>query len=254
MREQAFRWWAMSFASRPAAPFFGLAFALAFVAIAAQAQIPGAPWYRGASGLLGMPPTNVSARDVERMERLVMFGAPYCASLPPAAYAANLAMARNMGTYLASVGSTAADPQARIVALRLAASFSSFPCAYPGKQLPPAAPPPPPKPGDPPFALMSPNVGKVPDAEHETAADLTVRYDTDVARSAAAWKNAETLRLSLVQKGMTLNGPTASAVIRLGPLYDDAAAALKAHNWEEALSNLQAAEATTQKVEATVGH
>jgi len=29
---------------------------------------------------------------------------------------------------------------------------------------------------------------------------------------------------------------------------------LKAHNWDEALSNLQAAEATTQKVEAAVGH
>ncbi len=241
----------MSSASRQVS----IAFALAFFAIAAaQAQIPGAPWYRGATGLLGMPATNVSARDMERMERLLIFGAPSCTSLPPAAYAANLAMARNMGTYLASVGSTAADPQARVVALRLAASFASFPCAYPGKQLPPAAPPPPPKPGDPPFALMSPNVGKVPDAEQETAADLTVRYDTDVARSAAAWKNAETLRLSLVQKGMTLNATIASSVIRLGPLYDDAGAALKAHNWEEALSNLQAAEATTQKVEAAVGH
>jgi hypothetical protein len=94
----------------------------------------------------------------------------------------------------------------------------------------------------------------VPDAEQETAADLAVRYDTDVARSAAAWNNAETLRLSLVQKGMTLNAQTSAAVLRLGPLYDDAAAALKAHNWDEALSNLQAAEATTKKVEATVGH
>jgi hypothetical protein len=29
---------------------------------------------------------------------------------------------------------------------------------------------------------------------------------------------------------------------------------LRTHNWEEALSNLQAAEATTQKIAATVGH
>jgi hypothetical protein len=115
-------------------------------------------------------------------------------------------------------------------------------------------PPPPPKPGDPPFALVSPNLGKVPEAEQETAADLAVRYDTDVARSAAAWKNAETLRLSLVQKGMTLNAQTQGAVLRLKPLYDDTATELKEHNWDEALSNLQAAEATTQKVEATVGH
>jgi hypothetical protein len=132
-------------------------------------------------------------------------------------------------------------------------AFSSFPCAYPGKQLPMILPPPP-KPGDPPFALVSPDLGKVPDAEQESAADLAVRYDTDVVRSAAAWKNAETLRLSLVQRGMTLNAQTASAVLRLKPLYDDAATALKAHNWDEALSNLQAAEATTQKVESTVGH
>ena len=101
--------------------------------------------------------------------------------------------------------------------------------------------------------MASPNIGKVPDAEQEMAADLTVRYDTDVARSAAAWTNAEKLRLSLVQRGMTLNAQTQGAVLRLQPIYDDAFNALKAHNWDEALSNLQAAEATTQKVEATVG-
>jgi len=162
-------------------------------------------------------------------------------------------MARNMSSYLTSVSTTATDPQARVAALRVATAFSSFPCAYPGKQLPVVVPPPP-KPGDPPFTLVSPDLGKVPDAEQETAADLAVRYDTDVARSAAAWKNAETLRLSLVQRGMTLNAQTASAVFRLKPLYDDATTALKAHNWDEALSNLQAAEATTQKVEAAVGH
>ena len=44
------------------------------------------------------------------------------------------------------------------------------------------------------------------------------------------------------------------AVGLLKPLYDDSAAALKTHNWDEALLNLQAAEATTQKIEASVGH
>jgi hypothetical protein len=222
--------------------------------LCAQAQIvPGPRWYRSATGMLGIPAANADAREIERMERYLTFGVPYCSGLAPAQLAANQAVARNMTGYLTSVGATATDPQARVAALRVAAAFSLFPCAYPGKQLP-MIPLPPPQPGDPPFALRSPDLGKVPDAEQETAADLVVRYDTDVARSAKAWKNAETLRLSLVQRGMTLNAPTQSAVLRLKPLYDDSATALKAHNWDEALSNLQAAEATTQKIEATVGH
>lgn len=221
-------------------------------ALCAQAQIPGPRWYRSATGMLGVPAANADYRELQRMERYLTFGVPYCSGLAAAQYAANLAVARNMSSYLTTVSTAATDPQARVYALRLATAFNSFPCAYPGKQLPVVVPPPP-KPGDPPFALMSPNLGKVPDAEQEMAADLTVRYDTDVARSAAAWTNAEKLRLSLVQRGMTLNAQTQGAVLRLQPLYDDAASALKAHNWEEALSNLQAAEATTQKIEATVG-
>jgi len=202
--------------------------------------------------MLGVPAANADYRELQRMERYLTFGVPYCSGLAAAQYAANMAVARNMSSYLGTVSTTATDPQARVYALRLATAFNSFPCAYPGKQLPVVVPPPL-KPGDPPFALMSPNLGKVPDAEQEMAADLTVRYDTDVARSAAAWTNAEKLRLSLVQRGMTLNAQTQGAVLRLQPLYDDAANALKAHNWEEALSNLQAAEVTTQKIEATVG-
>ena len=221
-------------------------------ALCAPAQIPGPRWYRSATGVLGVPAANADYRELQRMERYLTFGVPYCSGLAAAQYAANMAVARNMSSYLGTVSTTATDPQARVYALRLATAFNSFPCAYPGKQLPVVVPPPP-KPGDPPFALMSPNLGKVPDAEQEMAADLTVRYDTDVARSAAAWTNAEKLRLSLVQRGMTLNAQTQGAVLRLQPLYDDAANALKAHNWDEALSNLQAAEATTQKIEATVG-
>jgi len=202
--------------------------------------------------MLGVPAANADYRELQRMERYLTFGVPYCSGLAAAQYAANMAVARNMSSYLGTVSTTATDPQARVYALRLATAFNSFPCAYPGKQLPVVVPPPP-KPGDPPFALMSPNLGKVPDAQQEIAADPPVRYDTDVARSAAAWTNAEKLRLSLVQRGMTLNAQTQGAVLRLQPLYDDAANALKAHNWDEALSNLQAAEATTQKIEATVG-
>jgi hypothetical protein len=226
---------------------------LVLAALGAQAQpLVGPRWYLSARGMLGQPAANISAREVERLERYLVFGAPYCTALAAQQYAANLAVAQSMGTYLASVGATAVDVQARAAALRAAAAFSSFPCAYAGKQLP-VIPLPPPQPGDPPFALRAPDLGKVPDADQENAADLVIRYDTDAVRAASAWKSAETLRLSLAAKGMTLNAQTATSVGRFQPLFEQSAAALKEHNWDEALSNLQAAEATTQKVASVAG-
>jgi hypothetical protein len=202
--------------------------------------------------MLGQPAAGISAREMERLERYLAFGVPYCGSLSARDYASNQDVARNMATYLATVSATATDLQARAAASRVAAAFSAFPCAYPGKQMPVVVPPP--QPGDPPFPLRAPDVGKVSDEQQETAADLLVRYDTDAARSATTWKNAEALRLSLAERGMSLNAPTAAAVGRLQLLYEQAATAIKEHNWDEALSNLQAAEATTQKVAAAVGH
>ena len=223
-------------------------------ALGAQAQPLGIPrWQRSVTGMVGLPPANASAHELERLERYLYFGVPYCGGLAASAYAANLAVARSMGAYLAAVNTSATDPQARIVALRLATAFSAFPCAYPGRQLPVIAAPPP-QPGDPPFALKAPDLGKVEDKDQETAADLLVRYDTDAARCATTWKNGETLRLSLVAKGMTLNTQTATGMGRFQLLFEQAAAALRDHNWDEALSNLQAAEGTQQKVAATVGH
>jgi hypothetical protein len=220
---------------------------------AAQPRVAASPrWFRTAIGMLGQTPANMSAQDVERLGRYLVFGVPDCASLAPADVAANQQVASRTVAYLTTVGATATDVQARSAAVRVAAAFSSFPCAYPGKQMPSMAAPP--QPDDPPFALKSPDVGKVPDEQQETAADLLVRYDTDAARAAVIWKNAETLRLSLAQRGMSVNAQTAASVGRLKPLYDDAAAALKDHKWDDALSTLQAAEATTQKVAGAVGH
>ena len=202
--------------------------------------------------MLGQPAAGISAREVERLGRYLYFGVPYCDSLTARDYATNQEVARRMGSYLATVGATATDLQARAAALRVAAAFSAFPCAYPGKDLPVEVAPP--QPDDPPFPLKAPDIGKIPDEQQETAADLLVRYDTDAARSAIIWKNAEALRLSLAGRGMSLNAQTAAAVGRFQPLYEQAATALKDHNWDEALSSLQAAEATTQKVASTVGH
>ncbi len=219
-----------------------------------QAQpVVGPRWFMSSRGLLGQNPAGVDAREIERLERYLVFGAPYCTALAAQQYAANMAVARSMSTYLGTVSTTATDPQARAAALRVAAAFSSFPCAYAGKQLPAMPPPPPPKPGDAPFAQRAPDLGKVPDEEQETAADLVIRYDTDAARSAITWKNAETMRLSLAGRGMALNAATASAFARLQPLYDEAAGELRDHKWDDALSTLKAAEATTDKIATVVG-
>jgi hypothetical protein len=202
--------------------------------------------------MLGQPAAGTSAREMERLERYLAFGVPYCGSLSASDYASNQEMARRMAAYLATVSTTANDMQARAAAIRVSAAFAAFPCAYPGKQMPVVAAPP--QPGDPPFPLKAPDVGRVPDEQQETAADMLVRYDTDAARAAATWKNAEALRLSLAERGMALNPQTAAAVGRLQLLFEQAATAIKEHNWDEAVSNLQAAEATTQKVASTVGH
>ena len=204
---------------------------LILAALGAPAQpMVGPRWMVSSRGLMGMPAANVGAREMERLERYLVFGAPYCNALAAQQYAANLAVARSMTTYLASVSATAADMQARAAAQRVAAAFSSFPCAYAGKQLP-VVPPPPPKPGDAPFSQKAPDLGKVPDEEQETAADLVIRYDTDAARSAITWKNAETMRLSQAGRGMSLNAATASAFARLQPLYDEAAGELRDHKF-----------------------
>jgi hypothetical protein len=222
------------------------------VALPAQV-IPGPRWYRTARGLIALPPANASALELARLERYLVFGLGGCSGLTAPEYAANLQVVRNMTSYLTAAITTAADPEARAVALRLNGAFSGYPCAFPGKAAPPPEPPPPPKPGDPPFALKAPDLGKVPDEQQESAADLVIRYDTDAARSAGIWKNAEKLRISLSGRGLSMNTQTATAVGRLQLLYEEAGTELRAHNWSEALSTLQAAEATTQKVAATVG-
>ena len=229
------------------------ALALIIVATATQAQmIPGPRWYRSARGLYGLPPANASGQEIERLQRYLTFGVLACSALTAQQYAENRAFAGNMSNYLAAVAANAVDPQARLAAPWAAAAFASFPCAFPGKQLP-VEPVPPPQPGDPPFALRAPDLGKVPDEEQETAADLAIRYDSDAAKSASAWKSAERMRLSLGGRGLSLNAQTATAVTRLQPLYEEAAAQLRAHKWDDALSTLRAAEATTQRIATSVG-
>jgi hypothetical protein len=52
---------------------------------------------------------------------------------------------------------------------------------------------------------------------------------------------------------MSLNAQTAASVNRFQLFFDRAAAALRDHNWDEALSSLQGVEAETEKVAKVVG-
>ena len=69
--------------------------------------------------MLGVPAANADAHEIQRMERYLIYGSSYCSGLAAAQYAANVAMARNMSSYLTSVSTTATDPQARVAALRV---------------------------------------------------------------------------------------------------------------------------------------
>ena len=91
-------------------------------------------------------------------------------------------------------------------------------------------------------------------ADQATARDLRERYANDASRAAIAQRNAEEIRRNLSAKGMSLNAQTAAAVDRLGLLLDEASEAMRDHRWDDALSNLQAVEATIEKINKTVGN
>ncbi len=221
------------------------------------AGVAGNPqWRRNILGVIGQQPGRATVRDIENIEQYMLTAAPYCMSLAPGDYEANRELARQMTAYLMTVNTMTADPQTRAAAVRASRSVAAFPCAFPQnqpKQSPGSAPAPSKQASEPPFAQKAPELEGVADADKETAADLRQRYDTDAAKAAAAWHNAETMRQSLAARGMSLNSDTAAAVSRFQLFFEEAATALREHRWNDALSSLQAAEATTQKVGKAVG-
>jgi len=110
----------------------------------------------------------------------------------------------------------------------------------------PAAAPPPPRPAAAPPALSA--------ADQATARELRERYTMDASRAATARSNADAMRQRLAAKGMSLNAGTAAAVDNMQSLLEQANEALREHRWDDALSNLQAVEAQTQKVARDVGN
>ncbi len=186
----------------------------------------------------------------------MLSAAPYCTSLGPNDYEANRELARQMTAYLMLVNTTATDPQTRAAALRASRSVAVFPCAFPTEQPKPqaAAPSPPRQVGEPPFDQKAPALEGVPAADQETAADLRTRYESDAAKAALTWRNAETMKGSLAARGMSLNAQTEASVHRFQLFFEEAATALREHRWDDARRSLQAVEAETEKVGKAVGH
>lgn len=243
---------------------------LLFTWLGAQAQNPVVPqpsrlgnptvpapsqWRRNLTGVLAQPPAKAGVQDIERMEQYMLSAAAYCTALTPTDYEANRDLARQMTAYLMMVNTMATDPQTRAAAMRASRSVAVFPCAFPSEQPKPqaAAPSTPRQSAEPPFDQKAPALEGVRDADKETATDLRTRYETDAVKAAATWRNVETLRQSLAARGMSLNTQTAASVNRFQLFFEEAAAALREHHWDEARTSLQAVESETQKVVKAVG-
>ncbi|HLG98023.1 MAG TPA: hypothetical protein VKX49_17035 [Bryobacteraceae bacterium] len=212
-------------------------------------------WRRNLLGAIGQQPGRATVRDIQQIEQYMLSAAPYCTSLTPGDYEANRDLARQMTAYLMMVNSMATDPQTRAAALRASRAVAAFPCAFPQPQQakPQAAAPAPPSIGEPPFEQKAPQLDGVADADKDTANDLRMRYESDAAKAAVVWRNAETMRQSLAARGMSLNADTAASMSRLQLFLEEAATSLRDHKWDEALSSLQAVEATAQKAGKAVG-
>jgi hypothetical protein len=103
----------------------------------------------------------------------------------------------------------------------------------------------------PPAPARAPALSK---EDQATARDLRERYNMDASHAATARSNADAMRQRLAAKGMSINAQTAAAVDNLQFLLDQASEAMRDRRWDDALSNLQAVEAETQKVARAVGN
>ncbi len=124
------------------------------------------------------------------------------------------------------------------VAARPKPAVAATPVASAAEQAPPAPP-------------RAPAMSK---EDQATARDLRERYNMAASHAATARSNADAMRQRLAAKGMSINAQTAAAVDNLQFLLDQASEALRDRRWDDALSNLQAVEAETQKVARAVGN
>lgn len=224
---------------------------------------PAGAWRQTLLSLPARPPANTTAQDVYRFEQNLRLAAPYFTSLTPGDYEANRELVRRMAVYLAGLRLIAHDPEMRRAVDGASRTFYSMGIAAPllassapaGGDAPPPAQGPAPQsaPAPPPFSLAAPDLGDVPPADKDVAKELSARYTTSAARGAAAWQNAETIRLNLAARGFTLNIETATALARMPLEFNSAADDLRSHEWDDARRDLQRAEYEADKITKTVG-
>jgi hypothetical protein len=249
----------------------GCAFVVVLVLTAfATAQATDQSWRDALMELPEHPTANL--QDLTRFERHLSMSMPYFATLTPGDYEANRELIRRITVYMAGLDmlsrnpQISRDPQMRAAIGRTRGLINQMRFGYlMGSSMPLGAT----SSGqqqqqhqstqatsghrEPPFSLQAPKLGKVAPADAKLANELCSQYETDAARSAAAWQRAETLRVSLEGQGASLNVQTATSVSRLQLYFESAAAALREGDWEEARTNLTRAEAETEKIFKTVG-
>jgi hypothetical protein len=237
--------------------------------LAATAQTPPTPlqpsgsgqWRNELKGLPEHPAAGTSVQDIDRFTQNVQMAAPYFATITPGDFEANREMVRRMWAYVMALDMMAGkNPALRPAASRARRAMNSFPIGFAMVQPPGspqsgalADPPTPQKSSGPPFAMTAPHVENIPADDRATASDLSSRYASTAARAASVWQNVETLRQSLVSRGMTLNAATAASVGRLQADMDSASRSLTARDWTEASASLDRADAEIEKISKTVG-
>src|SRR5260370_25198599 len=104
-----------------------------------------------------------------------------------------------------------------------------------------------------PFPLMPPSVAKVPAADKAQLEELREAYLNTASKAATAWQNAETIRLNLAARGMSLNAELAGSLARMQLYLQLAVSDLESRTWADARQNIERADYQTEKVFKSVG-
>jgi len=221
---------------------------------ATASQAAMSSWRSSLSSLPATPPASTSPQDIAQFEKNMSQAAASMAVADPSQAEANRVLVQHMAAYLAGLQTLSASNAAlrppikhaqqsfnSLGFLKYLALANAFAASGQGQMQPPA-----------PFALTAPESTGVSDADLAISAELHKRYETDAARSAGVWQNAETLRQNLAARGLSLNVHAATALVRLPLRFTSAANALRRNDWDAAQTHLEQAEAETEKLAEAV--